>query len=169
MEEITMNNKIGFTGSRKLTGQKWQFAHNFASQFQLDSVNVGCAKGLDTAIRTACPLAIVHEVQFPITKHAFINRSKKMTHDIEFLFAFPDTNCPAGIFPDEKWKSGNPTSGSWSTSAYAAYRNVTLYVYMPLFTQAIECLPQWPGSWQASKWFKGFFQFTATSYQQSIC
>ena len=160
---------VCFTGSRRLNGQAWKDAYDFAKQFRLGEVVVGDAKGLDEAVRKACKRCRVCRVQKPMNKSSFVKRSIAMIDSVEnsYLFAFPDKKCPNGIYPSQSWKSGKPASGTWSTFAYSIGQgNQLAYVKC----QNYENLPAWKGEWVASHRFSGFYHFFANEQnnQQSL-
>ncbi len=129
---------VGFSGSRRLP-------RSFAGQVQMvvqsvsasgRGVAVGCASGLDSFVRSACPSAHVFRASsfFP---SALVARSARMVQFVVAsgagagLVVFPGAVCPAGLLPSSSVSHCfcGLGSGSWATAAYAAGLGLPVVVF----------------------------------------
>ena len=149
-----MSNLVAFSGSRRLSSAQAAVVHSVAPVFVPAgaSVLVGCAGGVDAVVRSLWPQARLFSLAsgaFGSGPGAFVRRSVSVVGALGSgqLVAFPVGPCPSGVVPASAWRSGRPSSGTWSTAALAAGRGASLVV-VPLSGAA---LPAWPGgSWAES-------------------
>ncbi len=85
------------------------------------SVGVGCAWGVDAAVRSAFSSATVFRVQAPVTRAAFALRSTKLVHWVAasggLLVAFPLGAAPSQLRPCVSFAGFG--SGTWGSVALA--------------------------------------------------
>jgi len=145
-----LGSAVGFSGSRRAPSGVRSVVASVASALSAAgrSVFVGCASGVDAAVRSACPSAVVFSVasgRFGAGRSAFSRRSAALVSALPAgsgFLVFPSGPCPVGVVPAASWRSGSPPSGSWSSAALAVGRGLSVFVFggFPL--------PAWPGgSW----------------------
>lgn len=143
---------VGFSGSRSLPGY---FAGEVGAVVASvvasgRGVAVGCAPGLDSLVRSACPGAQVFRAGSSLPS-ALVSRSISFVRAVagsgpgSGLVVFPGCPCPAGLRP-----SAVPSrcfcglgSGSWASAALAVGLGVSLVVFGVSRSQ----LPASWGSW----------------------
>jgi len=113
---------VGFSGGRDRVASGFHLAaENVRGQ-----VFVGCASGLDAAVRSHFPEArVFHAADFGEGRQALARRSIAFVNALAvadgLLLAFPSRPCPAGIVPaatsSQCFCGGG--SGTWATLAYA--------------------------------------------------
>jgi hypothetical protein len=149
---------VGFTGSRRPSPALAVIASGVAASCSSAglSVAVGCAAGIDAAVRAAVPGARVFEAS-GASPWGYVARSVALVEAVHAsgrgaLAVFPSRQCPAGLVPSRQSArcfcgSG---SGTWATAAYAAGLEVPVCVF-----GAFE-LPVWGGVWERVGWACAF-------------
>ena len=125
---------VGFSGSRSVVP---------ASLFSVLSavpagavVFVGCARGVDGAVRSRFPGACVFRVSGS-GRGAFAARSARFVRRLSssggVLFSFPGRPCPAGLVPSASSSACwcGLGSGSWASLAFALGLGVPCCVWLP--------------------------------------
>jgi hypothetical protein len=141
----------GFTGSRHLAESFKAVVVAAVKHFGAGHyVAVGCAKGADAMVANSGAPVIVFRVRSGSPAWAFAARSAQLVRAVRAsgaaprFVAFITHPCPAGIVPARSWKSGSPSSGSWSTLALAAGLGIPVYVFW--CSPRASSLPAW-GTW----------------------
>ena len=124
---------VGFSGSRSVVP---------AALFSVLSavpagaaVFVGCARGVDGAVRSRCPSACVFRVSGS-GRGAFAARSALFVRRLSaaggVLFSFPGRPCPAGLVPSLSASACfcGLGSGSWASLAFAVGLGVPCCVWL---------------------------------------
>lgn len=97
------------------------------------AVGVGCAWGVDAAVRSAVPSAVVFRVQPPLSRAAFAARSVRLVQWVAassgLLVAFPLGAAPAALCPSVSFAGFG--SGSWGSVALALGLGVPVLVVLP--------------------------------------
>jgi hypothetical protein len=122
---------VGFSGSRSVVPPV--LSSCCAAVPSSSVVLVGCAGGVDAAVRRAFPSAVVFSVGFS-GRGAFAARSSAFVRSLQarggVLFSFPSGACPAGLLPSSSWRSAGG-SGSWGSLALAIGLGVPCFVFCP--------------------------------------
>jgi hypothetical protein len=122
---------VGFSGSRSSVPPVLPLC--CAAVPSSSVVLVGCAAGVDRAVRGAFPGAVVFSVEFS-GRGAFAARSSAFVRSLVsrggVLFSFPSGACPAGLSPSSSWRSAGG-SGSWGSLALAIGLGVPCFVFSP--------------------------------------
>ena len=142
-----MKKHCGFSGSRAASPLA-ALAGRLAARLSAAgvAVSVGCAPGVDAAVRLAVPGAAVFSVAggaFGGGRSAFARRSAALVASLPAgagFLVFPGGGCPPGVVPAPSWRGGSPPSGSWSSAALAVGRGLAVFVFCP-----VASLPAWPG------------------------
>lgn len=134
---------VGFCGGRSVGGGRAAAAAVAAAAVAAAGVPVlvGCANGVDLAVRTAVSSAQIFRAASSRPGH-LVARSCQFVaalaaHERPLLVVVPGVGAPAGLRPSHSWQSCG--SGSWSSAALAAGRSVAVLVQAP----AASWLPQW--------------------------
>ncbi|MEM1368612.1 MAG: hypothetical protein AAGG02_11460 [Cyanobacteria bacterium P01_H01_bin.15] len=125
---------VGFSGSRSLVPSVLSVC---VSALRGGSVFVGCARGVDSVVRSAFPAARVFRVLGRRSPSAFALRSVRFVAALAsaggVLFSFPGRPCPVGLAPS----ASSPAcfcgsgSGSWASLAFALGSGVPCFVWLP--------------------------------------
>lgn len=121
-------------------------------------VSVGCARGVDAAVRSwfgVSPSLLVFSVasgRFGSGRSAFARRSSRCVLSVAagsrgLLVALPSSPvCPAGVRPSRSFFGGGlgRSSGSWGSAAFALGRGRRVLLWLPS-----GCLPP---SWSGVSW-----------------
>jgi hypothetical protein len=149
---------VGFSGSRSFVPVVLNEV--MASLPKKTLVAVGCAKGVDQAVRSFFVDAKVFYVEgnqrkdFAIRSTKFINYLKNKNG---VLVSFPKGKCPEGLKPSKTWKSSQK-SGSWGSLALSVGLNIKTYVY----TREV------PRGWGFTSLGAGWFYFENKIVQLSL-
>jgi hypothetical protein len=131
---------LAFSGSRHASSAAAASAAAFlpsVSSFS-GSVGVGCAKGVDSLVRSAFPSAQVFSVSSflvggRVSRASFALRSSALVHWVAasggLLVVFPSTACPAGVAPSASFRGCG--SGSWGSAALAVGLGVPVLLFVP--------------------------------------
>ena len=126
---------VGFSGSRLGGSSAVRSASAFLpllSSFS-GSVGVGCACGVDQAVRAAFPSALVFRVQPPVSRAAFAARSARLVRWVAsgsgLLVAFPLGTAPARLVPSVSFCGFG--SGTWGSVALALGLGCSVLVVLP--------------------------------------
>lgn len=126
---------VGFSGSRS-AGPASVAAAAFASSLaasQSVRVAVGCASGVDAAVRQQFSHAAVFSAQSR-TAWAFAARSAALVRHVTassgLLVAFPSVGCPAGLRASRSFSGAG--SGTWGSVALAIGSGCAVAVFVPL-------------------------------------
>lgn len=145
---------VGFSGSRLGGSAAARSASAFLpllSSFS-GSVGVGCACGVDQAVRAAVPSAVVFRVQPPLSRGAFAARSARLVRwcaaSSGLLVAFPLGAAPARLAPSVSFRGFG--SGTWGSVALAVGLGVSVLVVSPVGVSSA-----WFGSLASSFAFVG--------------
>jgi hypothetical protein len=134
---ISQFSSFGFSGSRSSRAAATA-AQAVFGLLPIDSaVSVGCAAGVDRAVRAAFPAAQVFRVsEFGGASQgaaAFARRSTALVQavgiDGGLLLVFPSTACPAAVQPSRRFAGSG--SGSWGSAALAVGLGVAVLVRLP--------------------------------------
>jgi hypothetical protein len=143
---------VGFSGSRSSVPSVLSLC--CAAVPSSSSVLVGCAAGVDRAVRLAFPGAVVFSVQFS-GRGAFAARSSAFVRSLSarggVLFSFPSGACPVGLVPSSSWRSAGG-SGSWGSLALAVGLGLPCFVFSPAGV---------PSGWGFVPLGGGWFQFAS--------
>jgi hypothetical protein len=150
---------VGFSGSRSAVPPV--LASCCAAVPSSSVVLVGCAGGVDAAVRGAFPGAAVFSVEFS-GRGAFAARSSAFVRSLVsrggVLFSFPSGACPAGLVPSSSWRSAGG-SGSWGSLALAIGLGVPCFVFCPAGV---------PSGWGFEPLGGGWFQSVPVGDQLSL-
>ena len=131
---------LAFSGSRHASSAAAASAAAFlplVSGFS-GSVGVGCARGVDSLVRSAFPSAQVFSVSSflvggRVSRASFALRSSALVHWVVsaggLLVVFPSTACPAGVAPSASFRGCG--SGSWGSAALAVGLGVPVLLFVP--------------------------------------
>jgi hypothetical protein len=125
---------IGFSGSRSVVPAALLAALSAVPAGA--SVFVGCARGVDGAVRCRFPSACVFRVAGS-GRGAFAARSARFVRALSasggVLFSFPGRPCPAGLVPSVSSSACwcGLGSGSWASLAFALGLGVPCCVWLP--------------------------------------
>lgn len=169
---------VGFTGSRHLAQSHFPLVARVVAGFAGQGCAVGCAAGLDKAVRLAAPAAslqVFRASRFgpgPAVSR-LVKRSVAMVQAVAaspspFMVGFVSVACPPGVAPSpvagQCFCGGG--SGSWATLALAAGLGVPLVVFW--CGPGAPLLPGW-GSWVAAAGpLAGGWQFAPGVGQSSL-
>ena len=139
---------VGFSGSRSFVAPAGLLPAVFSSVSSSASVVVGCARGLDLAVRCAFPSAVVYSASaFGSGRSSFALRSVAVvgacaSASSSVWVSFPASACPAGLLPSASSSACfcGLGSGSWASLALAVGRGVPCFVWLPAGVSA-------PASW----------------------
>jgi hypothetical protein len=147
---------VGFCGSRLGFPGRGELA--FCSLLPLVPVGVpvlvGCARGVDSAVRLACPGASVFSV-VGSSRAAFALRSVRFVSSLAarsgVLVAFPGSACPVELAPSPSSSACfcGSGSGSWASVAFAVGLGVPVLVWVP----RSAWLPSWGFRSLGGGWF----------------
>lgn len=147
---------VGFSGSRHGLGRLGECA--FLSLAALVPagcrVAVGDARGVDAAVRSWFPGALVFRVSGSGVG-AVVARSVSLVQSVAaaggVLVVFPGRACPAGLLPSVSSRACfcGLSSGSWASAALAAGLSVPVLVWLPLGVVP----PAWGFRVLGSGWF----------------
>jgi hypothetical protein len=130
---------VGFSGARKpssasLAALKWLSRHVSPSA----SVMVGCAPGIDQAVRSAFPTAQVFEASsFGTGRGSFAARSVSCVRAVAvsggLWVSFPAAASPVGLLPSGKSSKAfcGAGSGTWASLAFAVGCGLPCLLYLP--------------------------------------
>ncbi|WP_126148331.1 hypothetical protein [Synechococcus elongatus] len=135
---------VGFSGSRAPSPASLSAVAVALSRLSPSAaVLVGCAAGVDQAVRQSCPRASVFSAsQFGSGRGSFAARSVAFVRSLAAasgcLVSFPSGACPVAVVPSARPASCfcGSGSGSWASAAFA----VGLGVPVLLFASAV---PAW--------------------------
>lgn len=126
---------VGFSGSRSPGGPAVIAATLFCRAFAFPSgrIAVGCASGVDQAVRSAFPGCRVFRAQSSLP-WALAARSSKLVRQLYAsggcLVAFPGQPCPSAVRASPSF--GGSGSGTWGSVALAVGLGVPCAVFVPL-------------------------------------
>lgn len=160
-----MSALVGFSGSRSLPASAGRSVSALVASVLASGrgVAVGCAPGLDSLVRSACPSAVVFRVAGS-DRGAFAARSVACVRAVAASgsgagwVSFPGALCPDGLVPSSTQSACfcGLGSGSWASAALAAGLGVPLVV----FGLPVHSLPASWGSWvpaaPSGPWSSGF-------------
>jgi hypothetical protein len=123
-------------------------------------VSVGCAAGVDLAVRRSRPGAFVFRARsFGVGKSAFALRSGAVVRSLGssgLFVSFPALPCPASVSPSAEFSACfcGSGSGSWASLAFARGRGVPSVVWCPpgVVPPASFGLSSLGGGWFFSYW-----------------
>ena len=125
---------VGFSGSRSVVPAALFGACSAVGSGS--AVFVGCARGVDSAVRSRFPAACVFRVSGS-GRGAFAARSVRFVSRLSasggVLFSFPGRPCPAGLLPSASSSACfcGLGSGSWASLAFALGLGVPCCVWLP--------------------------------------
>lgn len=141
---------FAFSGSRHDDSAVASAAACFPQVPSSALVIVGCAKGVDAAVRVAFPSAVVFRVEAfaiggRVVRASFARRSVAVVVrcvELDGLFcSFPLGACPVGLVPCAS-PFGGFGAGSWSSLAFAVHCGCACFV---------SCSPLCAPSWLVSR------------------
>ena len=124
---------VGFSGSRSVVPAALFSALSAVPASA--AVFVGCARGVDSAVRSRFPSACVFRVSGS-GRGAFAARSARFVSRLSaaggVLFSFPGRPCPAGLVPSASSSACwcGLRSGSWASLAFAVGLGVPCCVWL---------------------------------------
>jgi len=136
---------VGFSGSRLSGSSSVLSAQAFLPlcSSYLGTVGVGCAWGVDAAVRSAFSSAMVFRVTAPVTRASFALRSSKLVHWVAstggILVAFPLGAAPSQLRPCISFAGHG--SGTWGSVALALGLGVQVLVVLPACTGGVFPAP----------------------------
>lgn len=159
---------VGFSGSRSFAPMA-VISAAIAEVPDSVPISVGCARGVDAAVRSLCPRVRVYsvvEVGFS-GRGAFAARSIACVRSVAvpggLWVSFPSSPCPSGLMPSassSRCFSGSG-SGSWASLAFALGSGVRCLVFLP----SALCAPV---GWGLSPVGGGWWLSSPTSVQLSL-
>jgi len=146
---VAVSDVVGFSGSRSPSRESLMAVGAICCVFPPRPVLVGCARGVDAAVREIFPHAEVFAVRsglWGFTRGSFAGRSAALVRALRdrggCLLSFPSSECPTGLSPSSSSSRcfGGFGSGSWSSLAFALGLDVPCAVWLP---SSVPC----PSSW----------------------
>lgn len=132
------------------------------------AVVVGCARGIDQAVRATFPTAQVFQVSsFGRGRGAFAARSVACVRSVAassgLWVSFPSAACPMGLLPSPKSSKcfSGLGSGTWASLAFAIGSGVPCLVFLPAGVSV-------PVGWGFEPLGGGWFQVTPPAVQASL-
>ena len=130
---------VGFSGSRAPSPASLSAVGVALSRVSASAaVLVGCAAGVDRAVRQSCPRAAVFSAsQFGSGRGSFAARSVAFVRSLASaggcLVSFPSGACPAAVLPSARPAACfcGAGSGSWASAAFAAGLGVPVLLFAP--------------------------------------
>jgi hypothetical protein len=131
---------LAFSGSRHCSSSASSSAAAFlpsVASFS-GSVGVGCARGVDSLVRSAFPSALVFRVSSflvggRVVRASFALRSSALVRWLAassgLLVVFPSSACPVGVVPSASFRGFG--SGSWGSAALAVGLGVPVLLFVP--------------------------------------
>ena len=105
-------------------------------------VSVGCARGVDQAVRSALPPArvrVFRAAAFGSGRGAFAVRSAALVRSVArarsaLFVCFPGRACPAGLVPSASARACfcGLGSGSWASLAFAVGLGIPALIWLPI-------------------------------------
>ncbi len=134
--------RVGFSGSRHGGSAAVASCNQFLAAYSPSLAGcrpaVGCARGVDLAVRAHFRKAVVFRVQPPRSRSAFAQRSARLVGWVGssgLLIAFPSGSAPAQLRPSASFRGFG--SGTWGSVALALGLGSSVLVVLP----ASLCLP----------------------------
>ncbi|MCT7975183.1 hypothetical protein [Laspinema olomoucense] len=144
---IKSSSAIAFSGSRSPHPSSVNVVSEAVASVPVSvPVSVGCQRGIDAAVREACPRArVFRAADFGSGKGAYAARSMACVRSVAvsgaipegiaggLWIAFPSSACPAGLMPSAsspRCFSGKG-SGTWASLAFAIGLGVRSLVWLP--------------------------------------
>ena len=136
---FAVRSSVGFCGSRHLVRVPSVVSAVFSSVPAGASVSVGCARGLDSLVRSAFPSAVVFRASsFGVGRSSFVRRSVAFVSCLAsspapVLVCVPACACPVGLVPSPSSSACfcGLGSGSWASAALAVGLGVPVLVWLP--------------------------------------
>jgi hypothetical protein len=155
---------FGFSGSRSPSSQSLAVVGWLLARLPSGCrVLVGCAAGVDAAVRSAVPAASVFSVASGVWgsgRGAFAARSSACVRAVAaaggLWCSFPAGACPAGLLPSRSSAFCGSGSGSWGSLAFAVALGVPCLVWLPPGVTA-------PSGWGLSELGRGWWVFQPAS------
>lgn len=145
---------VGFSGSRSVVPSVLPSVLAGVPASSAPSVLVGCARGVDSAVRSffgSSPVLSVFSVSGR-GRGAFAARSAALVRAVAAasgcLFVFPGRACPSGVVPSRSFSGGG--SGSWGSAALAVGLGVPVFLWLPSGVAAPSWLSPLGGGWFSS-------------------
>lgn len=147
---------VGFSGSRSLSPAAAALSSLLPSVPAGVRVSVGCARGVDLAVRSffaGSSSLLVFSVasgRFGVGRSAFARRSCRCVLSVArggrgLLVVVPSGACPAGVRPSRSFRGCG--SGSWGSLAFALGRGRRVLLWLPSGVRP----PVWAGvSWSSA-------------------
>jgi len=146
---------VGFSGSRSVVSP-WVAPALAAVPWSVP-VFVGCAGGVDAAVRSARACRVFWARLFGCGRGSFAARSVAFVRALAgsggLLLSFPSGPCPAAVVPSPRSSVCfcGAGSGSWASLAFAVGSGVPVLVALPPGVAAPSWLaPLCPGWWVAA-------------------
>lgn len=126
---------LGFSGSRSVVPPVLGSVLSLAAGSSAP-VFVGCARGVDAAVRSGLPASRVRVFRVSgLGRGAFAARSAAFVSALAsaggVLFSFPSAGCPSGLVPAASRCFSGSGSGSWASLAFAVGLGVPAFVWLP--------------------------------------
>lgn len=131
---------VGFSGSRLAVSHPLVLASALSLVPVSARVFVGCAHGLDSAVRSYFPHSVVYRASsFGSGRGSFARRSIALVSALAaqaspVFVSFPQVSCPAGLLPSSSSSACfcGLGSGSWASLAFAVGCGVPCFLWLPL-------------------------------------
>ncbi|NJP11673.1 MAG: hypothetical protein HC866_21215 [Leptolyngbyaceae cyanobacterium RU_5_1] len=156
---------LGFSGSRSAVPPVLGPVLGLASVAAVP-VLVGCAKGVDQAVRSAFEssprLVVFAASSFGRGRGSFATRSVELVRSLfasqGVLFSFPSSPCPLGLLPSSSASGAfsGSGSGSWASLALAVGLGVRCFVFAPFGV---------PSGWGFVSVGSGWWSFVPVGFQ----
>ena len=149
ISSVTPYPLVGFSGSRFGSSSPSSLPAQLAAALPAScSVLVGCASGVDAAVRAARPSAQVFRASaFGSGSFAVPARSAALVRSVAAgrgcLVAFPSGPCPGAVRVSRQFAGHG--SGSWGSGAFALGLGLPVFVLAPLPVWASKAWQAWCG------------------------
>lgn len=130
---------VAFSGSRHSlpSSQGWVAAYSIAAGLPSSRVAVGCARGIDAAVRQAAPGCQVFQAagsqgwQLAARSSALVRAASGGG-----LVAFPSGFCPAGVRVSRSFSGSG--SGTWGSVAFAIGQGVPVIMFASVAPGSVQ-------------------------------
>lgn len=166
--DFTTASVIGFSGARAPSDVSVRALHSALAALPGDvSVVVGCASGIDSFVRSACPDArVFRAADYGVGRGALAARSIACVRAVAAAggvwVSLPDAACPTPLRPSSSSVAcfAGYGSGSWAALALALGLGVRCFVFLPLGVTA-------PSGWPLIALGDGWFASAPLAKQSS--
>ncbi len=152
LAQLVAARTLGFSGARNPQPRALARLRSALAFAPGRTVLVGCASGIDAAVRRACPFALVYRAGSG-APYLLARRSALLVHQLHtlggVLVAFPSGPCPSALAPSPSWGAcfAGYGSGTWATVALASGLGCGVLVWLPPACGAPAWLAPLGGGW----------------------